>query len=193
MSDKKVLFNLPMSFPSITPFAVIALGVVAVFLLISYLLAFPHPIPGIPYDKASAKRLLGDLPDMFQHMKETGQLADWWGKQCVRLNSPIVQIFSRPFGKPFVILTDFRESQDIVMWRSQEFDQSTFFVDVFSGTLPDHHNPLATGEEFKAHRRLIDGTMTPAFLNQVSIARTQWIALVPVLNQSLLGSCPSHL
>lgn len=81
-------------------------------LLVSYLLyqkLLPKPIPGIPYNKTSARRLLGDVSDALAHYAETGEVISFLCKRCVELESPIAQVFMRPFGKPWVVLVDGRE------------------------------------------------------------------------------------
>lgn len=48
-------------------------------------------------------------------------------------------MFMRPLGKPWVIITDFRESYDIQMNRQGEFDRSTYIKEVFGPLLPGNH------------------------------------------------------
>jgi hypothetical protein len=82
--------------------------VVVVYLV--YQAALPTPIPGIPYKTISARRLLGDLPDMLKYTARTRETVSYFASHCVELNSPITQIFIRPiFSKPWVIITDSRE------------------------------------------------------------------------------------
>lgn len=150
--------------------SVSTLATVGAVLSICYLLyraALPRPILGIPYHKASARSILGDIPAMLKHTQETSQVFDWMVGQCVDLNSPVVQIFARPLGRPFVILADFRESQDILMRRMKEFDRSNFFGDLFLGVLPHHHISMPTNETFKKQRRLLSDSMSPTFLQDV--------------------------
>ena len=145
----------------------IFIGGVALALYLFYRWAMPSPIPGIPYNKEATKSILGDIPSMVKHVSKTQRVFDWIVQQNVKLNSPIVQIWTRPFSKPWVIVTDFRESQDILMRRTKEFDRSQFFGDIFLGLLPDHHISMKTNDSFKAHRLLLKDLMTPAFLNEV--------------------------
>lgn len=81
---------------------------VAGFLL--YNAARPKPIQGIPCDHASANRLLGDVPDFMEHFAKTTELFTFLERRCHELDSPIIQIFMRPFAKPWVVLADCRES-----------------------------------------------------------------------------------
>jgi len=154
----------------VSPYTIFLLVIgVALFSLLSYRWALPKPIPGIPYNSAAAKRLLGDVPEMMQSMQKTEQIFPWLIEQNVKLNSPIVQVWTRPFAKPWVVISDFRESQDILMRRTKEFDRSAFFGDLFMGLLPDHHiSRKSTDEKFKSNRFLMKDLMTPAFLHSVS-------------------------
>ncbi|OWP04689.1 hypothetical protein B2J93_5708 [Marssonina coronariae] len=102
----------------------------ALYVLYRYLL--PKPIPGIPYNKRAIKSLLGDVLPMLKHIGETQELYTWITAQNVKLNSPIIQLFARPFSKPWVIVTDWREAQDILLRRTKEFDRSNFFGDIFT-------------------------------------------------------------
>jgi len=87
------------------PFACIVL--LTVFLL--YRRALPKPIPGIPYDKRSANRLLGDVPDALRHVGQTKEMGSFLLKRCIELDSPVVQIFAKPFQQPWVVVADGRE------------------------------------------------------------------------------------
>jgi hypothetical protein len=74
-----------------------------------YQAAMPTPLAGIPYKTISASRLLGDLPNMLDYTARTRETVSFFASHCVELNSPITQIFIRPFSKPWVIITDSRE------------------------------------------------------------------------------------
>jgi hypothetical protein len=112
-------------------------GGICIFLLLLglYNAALPKPIPGIPYNKSATKRLSGDLPDFFKYQKHTGEQRRWFGLQNQKFNSPICQVFVRPFGKPSVIVSDFREAQDILSKRLKEFDCSDRGREAFSGII----------------------------------------------------------
>lgn len=109
------------------------LGAVLVVLYGLYRAALPKPIPGIPYHEASAKSVLGDAPAMLKHKNKYATVFDWMTAQTLELNQPVVQLFLKPFSKPIVIVTDHRETQDVVLRRAKEFDRSTFFKDAFGG------------------------------------------------------------
>lgn len=94
----------------------------AVILAVGYYLyraALPKPIPGIPYNEAAANHILGDAPGLLEAITKTGTMLDWIIHQLVKRNEPVMQLFLRPLGKPFVIISDFRETQDICVRRSR--------------------------------------------------------------------------
>lgn len=142
---------------------------VALSSILFYRWALPKPIPGIPYNASAVNSLLGDIPQMMEYKQKTEQIFPWLVAQTVKLQSPIVQVWARPFSKPWVLIADFKESQDILMRRTKEFDRSGFFGDLFMGLVPDHHIfRLSHDEKFKSNRFLMKDLMTPAFLNTVS-------------------------
>ncbi|XXG98989.1 hypothetical protein Hte_005322 [Hypoxylon texense] len=74
----------------------------------------------------------------------------------------------RPYGKPWVIVNDFREAMDIQTHRTNEFDRAHFLGDIFKPLLPGNHVWMPTGDQFHTNRQLIRDTMSPAFLQQVA-------------------------
>lgn len=70
---------------------------------------------------------------------------------------------------PWVVVTDPRESQDILLRRTKEFDRSGFFGELIGGILPEQHIQfLSTDARFKDNRNLINHLMAPTFIRQVS-------------------------
>lgn len=123
-----------------------------------YRALLPKPIPGIPHNKVSARRILGDAPDVssLYPIFDTVPIADnptqvlRWNKQtkeiwsyirnlAIELDSPVIQVFMRPLSRPWVIVCDFREAQDIQMHRSQDFDRARILEDIFGALLPNCH------------------------------------------------------
>lgn len=148
------------------PSATTVVYTAAAFLLLYgfYRSLLPKPIPGIPFNPDAARSLLGDVPSMMSD--ERGPM-DWLLDQGRRHKGPICQVFLRPFGKPFVVLSDFREAQDIML-RRREWDRSDFSIDLLGGQAPFHHINQKTGPVWKAQRRLLQDLMLPAFLNRVA-------------------------
>ncbi|KAL0930163.1 cytochrome p450 monooxygenase [Colletotrichum truncatum] len=142
-----------------------AATVLSIFLYTIYRQLLPKPIAGIPYNEDAAKSFFGDIPRL---QKESGNNTfAWMINQASRHGSPIVQFFLGPFSKPFLLITDFREGQDILM-RRKEFDRSDFTIATLSGEARIFHINLKTGPEWKAHRRLLQDLMTPKFLQGVA-------------------------
>lgn len=61
------------------------------------------------------------------------------GSLTERHNSPIIQAFVQPFAKPWVIVTDPFETQDILLRRGKEIDRSLLIRDMLGGLLPEQH------------------------------------------------------
>ncbi|KAH7308513.1 cytochrome P450 [Stachybotrys elegans] len=126
----------------------------------------PKPIPGIAYDEAAAKSPLGDLPAMLR--QNTGSTMDWIAKRARQHNDPLCQLFLQPLSQPMLVLSDFRESQDILMRRSREWDRTDWSIEIFKGVVPEHHINLKLGDQWKTQRRLLQDLMSPEFLNNVA-------------------------
>ena len=146
----------------------VVLGVRLLLGLVRHCL-LPKPIPGIPYIEASARSILGDIPAMAEHIKATdGTFVTYLRSVMQRLNSPVVQVFMFPLGKPLVLLGDFAEAHDMLLRREHEFERSATLGDLLVGILPSHHVHLPTGPQWKAQRLLIRDLMTPSFLHNVA-------------------------
>lgn len=148
------------------------LGVIGAILLTAAYLAYramlPKPITGIPYNKPAAKSLLGDFPSFMKWREKKPELWAWVSSQSYKLNSPVIQLFMRPMGRPWVVVADFREAEDIMTRRAKEFGRARLFYDFFSPLLPNSHIHLPTGDEWRAHRRLVGDVFLPEFLGNVA-------------------------
>ncbi|KAI3324165.1 cytochrome P450 [Xylariaceae sp. AK1471] len=148
----------------ITITALLLLGLGYVF----YRLALPKPLPGnIPYNKKAVTNLLGDVPELFEYRAKYGDIFGLLPQRLRELNSPIMQLFIRPFGRPWVVISDPAEAYDISTRRLKEFDRSYYLGELLCGLLPGHHISLMTGPEWSAHRRLVNDTMSSHFLHNV--------------------------
>ncbi|KAF9881632.1 cytochrome p450 monooxygenase [Colletotrichum karsti] len=155
------------SIPRKYGFFVLGLGL-SIWLVYSlYLKALPKPIKGMPHHPESTRRIMGDLPDLARTVARTKDLSGWLHGRAAEFNSPVCQIFLRPLSPPIVLLSDFREAQDLCM-RRKEFDRGSMMRDLFTGPSPDHHITMVTGDEWKAHRRLLQDLMSPPFLQNVA-------------------------
>jgi hypothetical protein len=123
----------------------------------------PKPLPGIAYNPEATKSLFGDAGDLSREMRTTGEFSMWLGRQVEKMGSPVCQVFIQPFQKPWILLGDFCETQDILMRRT-EFEKPQFLIDGMQG-LGDFHARYKTNDEFRARRQQRQDLMTPSFLN----------------------------
>lgn len=134
-------------------------------LYVLYRSLLPRPLPGIPYNQASARRLLGDAPDMLREVSVTRELNVWLVKQVNKLQAPLCQVFVEPFSKPWVLLADPIEAYDI-MTRRPDFDRSNFITDGLS-PMDNFHARMKTGPQWRTTRAWLQDLMSPTFLNNV--------------------------
>ncbi|KAH8896369.1 cytochrome P450 [Thozetella sp. PMI_491] len=134
-----------------------------------YRYGFPRPIPGIPYNQEAADRFMGDYPEI-KHSISNGQgYRNWLGKLSRRHNSPLVQIFLAPYARPCVVLSDYRESFDIIARRTKEFDRSGKTAATVRAIVPESLITMTTSDpRFKGNKELTRDLMSPKFLNEVS-------------------------
>jgi hypothetical protein len=138
---------------------------VAAALAIFRQIMLPRPIPGIPYNKHSARRILGDLPDIIRYSNRRA----WFVDQAQKHQSPVLQFFVSPFRDPIVFVFDHREAQNIAMRRVKEFDRSKLMGDMFSVAIPNGIICLQSStQQYKSNMTLIRELMTPTFLREVS-------------------------
>lgn len=159
-----------------------SLSIVALFGLLTlvfqvYRLAYPRPYPNIPYNRASSKRLWGDIPDLLRSVKTSQDPAGFLFQQCRNLNSPVVQLFLKPFAKPAIFIDDVREVRDILSTRTREFDRSPKSQRTFRPLLPHCSLVKATGADFKVQRRLWEGLMGTSFMRRVAAPKIHSVAL----------------
>lgn len=76
----------------------------AALLLYIYYKALPKPLPGIPYNKDSAKSIMGDIPGLVAYKRATNEVAPFFHSQHAKLGSPVVQIFLAAFRSPVVLV-----------------------------------------------------------------------------------------
>ena len=142
---------------------------IAVLLIILYYRALPKPIPGIPYNHAATKSILGDLPEIMAAAKCPRGLWPWLGDLGRRHNSPVVQVFPRPLGPPVVIVVDGSVTNALAR-RHTVFDRSDMHKDVFSSVIPEHHIMMKSSDpRLKLHRELIRDFLVPSFLQGVRL------------------------
>jgi len=130
--------------------------------------AYRQPLQGIPYNRDAAKKLMGDLAELGEREKKGESMRPWFTDQAHRHHSAITQIFLGPFAKPAILISDYREVNDILSHRDGVDFKRGKKVDVFSGLLPHAHPAMETFDpRFKSSRDLVRDLMAPSFLNSV--------------------------
>lgn len=149
--------------------SIVIFGAMVALVYTVYLMAFPKPIPGIPYNKQSAKRLLGDIPE-FGALQNAGYTArQFWSDLAMTHKSPITQCFLGPFTKPSVVISDFREAQDLMVRRGKDLGRGRLNREAWYGIIPEHFIGMENHDKrFKDTKGLLKDLMTPSFLHEVS-------------------------
>lgn len=157
-------------FGSLTPTSLLLIGAaVSALLHILYLQMLPKPLPGIPYHKDSARRILGDIPrlEALRHAGDTTR--KFWPSVTTDLKSPVAQVFLGPFNKAAVVLSDFREAQDIQLRNPKALVRGWMNNQLWQGLIPEHFIAMEDHDvRFKDTKSLGKDLMTPRFLNEVS-------------------------
>ncbi|PNP61522.1 hypothetical protein FNYG_13739 [Fusarium nygamai] len=163
MTPSKLLLPSELGLPTRAAAALVTAVAIALYALYRFLL--PKPLKGIPHNAEATQSLLGDIAAI--QRESPNKPFGWMIKKARLQSSPVFQFFLLPFGKPCVLVSDFREAQDILM-RRKEFERSDFSIAVLSGEAPKFHINLKTGPEWKSHRRLLQDLMAPNFLHNVA-------------------------
>lgn len=141
----------------------------AVILYGLYCRLLPKPIPGIPYNKNAIKTVMGDLPSLGEASKNDITIWRWVTDQADRLKSPIIQVWLKPFGRPTVVVTDYREAAGAKFRTTKEFDRSNALDHIFGPVLPEFHFPMKSANPtFKKYRGWLQDLMTSTFLHEVA-------------------------
>ena len=142
------------------------LAILGLFLL--YWILLPRVISGIPFNRSSKRSILGDIPILAAYVKKHRDPFTWMAVQCQKLQSPVAQVWIRVGRGPTVIVSDFCETQDILVRRAKEFERSSFFSEIFDSIVPRATISKKTDDTFKIRRRAFAGTMSPAFIHGVA-------------------------
>ncbi|ROT35564.1 cytochrome P450 [Sodiomyces alkalinus F11] len=151
----------------ISPTTRTGLVLLLVALYALYRALLPKTLPGIPYNESAAQSILGDLPSMLRTIK-SGSVMEWFVAEARKHNAPLCQVLQPFGGKPFLLLSDSREAQDLLLRQAKAWDRSDWSIAILGGLLPYHHINLKTDAAWKSHRRLLQDLMTPGFLHGVA-------------------------
>ncbi|KAK8070922.1 hypothetical protein PG997_011125 [Apiospora hydei] len=150
------------------------IGLILIFLSLALLYslygwALPKPIPGIPYEATATKSLWGNMSEIMAFKKRHGEVRPWFARQAVRHRAPLTQAWLTPFSRPVLILSDYREAQDVFLRRGRDFFRGPRSCDAFHGSIPEHHIAMMSADpRFKRNKELVRDLMTPGFLHDVS-------------------------
>ncbi|KXH53262.1 cytochrome P450 [Colletotrichum salicis] len=146
------------------------IAAIAISLRFFYLRLLPKPIPGgPPYNLDSSKRILGDAP----YIIELENAGEYWLKFFTQLlakhDTPIAQFFAGPFGKPHVVIADYREARDLMAKRSKDLGRGVTNNITWNSVIPGHFIAMEDSHpSFKDTKFLTKDLMTPSFLHGVS-------------------------
>ncbi|KAG6266582.1 hypothetical protein E4U47_005717 [Claviceps purpurea] len=107
---------------------VIVLSTVFLAVIYAWHRAYPRPYEDVPYSTQSERRLLGDIPDIIQFVRDGNAPEDLIADRCRRLNSSIIQLLFEPFSRPLIFLDDTAAVSNIVCTRSKELNRAPITV-----------------------------------------------------------------
>lgn len=169
LDNSSKAINTPNELSQINSGPVVALVALGTLLYLAYRWALPKPIPGIPYDEAAARSLLGNVPELLKFAKNNdGNIVPWFFKMLTEKNVPMVQVWIKPLQPPAIIISDYMEIEDLMVRRTREFNRGKGFQWLFGQVSPEFHITKPSGSpEYKRSMHLIRDLMTPKFLNEV--------------------------
>lgn len=150
--------------------SLLAAGGVALLLYVLYLQALPKPLPGIPYDEQSAKRIMGDIPHIMAKVNRGEAAQMFWVELFEKHAAPVAQYFMGPVAKAAVAIGDYREAQDILLRHGKDLARGRLISDSWHGVMPAHFIGMEDEDpRFKSAKALGKDLMTPSFLHEVCI------------------------
>ncbi|KAK3367843.1 cytochrome P450 [Podospora didyma] len=153
--------------PGVLAIACGVLGVLGLCVVWLYHKLYPTPLPGIPYNAESARRITGDIPNMIPLIKATGETSEsMFAITTRRLGTPIAQILLP--GRNIVMLEDPREIEDILLRRNKEFDKAALSLDLMTPLFPHATVGQYNSPALKAQKRLWADVMGQSFLRKTS-------------------------
>ncbi|KAJ2973596.1 hypothetical protein NUW58_g8898 [Xylaria curta] len=138
-----------------------------VFAISGWRVLFPKPFAGIPYNKESARNVMGDLLNLLSAIKDTGGFANAILTISTRnLRVPIAQVLFPVFRSPLIVIDDPREVEDILWRRQKDFGPSKTSLDVLSSVFPRGWFTQYTTPQFKSSKRLYANALRIEFLHK---------------------------
>lgn len=126
---------------------------------------YPKPYAGIPYNKCSARRISGDLPDLLPVVKTKNEFSEsLFTITTQKLGTPIAQVLFPRVREPLIILEDPREIEDIMVRRNKEFDKAPMAVELMVPFFPNGTVAQYTTPDLRIQKRLWADVMNTNFL-----------------------------
>lgn len=148
-----------------------------------YRLLLPRPpLPGIPHNPASTRRLFGDMGAAKALGRQTGEMSAaifHIARNIMQQHQPadtpykipIAQLLVPSFlpgtGAHVVVVDDAREAEDILVRRNREFDRSELTAQFFRPVFPRSTIAQPTTPALRAQKRLWSDVMGADFLRRV--------------------------
>ncbi|KAH7024443.1 cytochrome P450 [Microdochium trichocladiopsis] len=146
-----------------------AIAVALIGMSILYRQALPQPIAGIPYNRESATRLMGDMPLMLAMKKNGGIVRSFFPWLFTTQKAPVVQFFRGPFFAPVVAVGDYTAAYNLLVKHGKDFTRGYTMKAMWRGIAPGHFVGMeASDPAQKAARELTKDLMTPSFLHEVN-------------------------
>lgn len=142
-------------------------AVIVGFVTWLYWMLLPRVYPEVPYRKASAKRLLGDLPVLAAYSQRTRQYSRALAAIPQELGVPFAQFLTTKFDAPTFVVNDPREVEDILLRRNREFDRADVTIAMFKSLLPECTIAQHTTPKLRAQKRQWADVMNTDFLRRV--------------------------
>ncbi|KAL2877024.1 hypothetical protein SGCOL_007644 [Colletotrichum sp. CLE4] len=94
---------------------------------------------------------MGDIDSFLKSQKQGISMFRWVAAQTENLQSPIIQLFMRPLSPPTVIVTDYREAENISMRRYKDFDRTDFLRYISQPLMPQFHMMMKSDDPLFLH------------------------------------------
>lgn len=129
----------------------------------------PRPYEGIPYNKASACRINGDISEVAKNYKKTNEFSrSLFNVSTSVQGTPVAQVLFPNFRRPLIMIDDPREVEDILVRRHAEFDRAPMVTNLFIPFWPEASLSQRTTPKLRAQKRVWADVMNPAFLRKVA-------------------------
>ncbi|KAK8127807.1 hypothetical protein PG984_008915 [Apiospora sp. TS-2023a] len=160
---------------SLTSFLLVAF---TTLIAVAWRKLYPKPYPGIPYNKKSATRIIGDVPDLMSIVQKTNEFSDAiFTTTTQKLGTPIAQLLLPGFQRPLIVLEDPREIEDIVFRRNKEFDKAPMAINMMSSMFPHASVSQYTTPKLREQKRLWVDVMGADFLHKAAAPNIHKVTL----------------